>query len=546
MAIAVPDLTALDSDEVQQTLDFIAQRVAEYAPTVERQRGVVRQIVLDLNSILGAAQSQVINDQVVISGSLLQINENPEVADPEMVDRLLSNFRVIRRSGAAATGQVAIVISRSVPVTISKGMRFESGGMIYTTDNAFAARTTAATVVNNTDRLIRPAGTDFAFTIDVTAEVVGAAGQLSRGTALTPQSLIPDFVRAYAEDDFIGGLNEDTNEELLDRLQQGLADRSSSNRTTIASMIVNEPAFERVLAVSVIGYGDPEQIRYHTIFPVAQGGRVDVYARTQAQPQSLVVTRSATLIEKTAAGGVWQFSIARDDVPGFYEVEKIVLAGHDLSAEAGYEVTETVRGIDLSDDGTGLTPDVVSGAEAAFSRFQAATVRFLDTDTEITALTVNSAKADYDVAVTVMPLVQQLQEFLSDRDRRHSATDILVRAPIPVFLSLNFTVRKSVRDAAPDLDAIRTALASYVNNTGFIGRLSASSLAHVVHQNLAVGQTASAIEMFGRVLRPDGTTAFSRSYDTLEIPNEPEKMVSSRTAVFYLDPRRIGISVESV
>ena len=47
---------------------------------------------------------------------------------------------------------------------------------------------------------------------------------------------------------------------------------------------------------------------------------------------------------------------------------------------------EALRGFDLTADGTGLTPDVETAEEAAYSRFSTLTVRFLDTDTATAAL----------------------------------------------------------------------------------------------------------------------------------------------------------------
>lgn len=546
MAIAVPDLTTLDDDQVQQTLDFITQRVGEYAPTVQRKRGVIKEIVLQLEAVLGAAAAKVV-EQVNTGSSLKLATEDPAGADPETIDRVISNFRVTRAPGGAAGGPVTVVISQLVPVTIPKGLVFEANGVRFAATSAFAARTTAGAVVSATDRLIRPvSGGDYAFTIDVAALTEGAAGQLKRGARLAPQSLIQSFVRSYAEADFVGGTDADTTEELLAKLQAGLADRSSSNRTTIDSMIKNAPDFAGVLATSAIGYGDPEQVRYHYLFPVAFGGRVDVYAQTQALPRSLKLTKTATLVEVTSEGGLWQFSLARDEAPGAYEVSKIVPAGEDDGAQTGYEVREALRGFDLTADGTGLTPDVETAEEAAYSRFSTLTVRFLDTDTATAALLAGESRQDYDVVVSVMPLVAELQDFLADRGNRPAACDVLAKAPVPCFLELNLTVYKRAGQDDPDLGALRTDLADYVNRRGFAGRLSAGALAAVAHGRILDGQTVSAIDMFGRIVRPDGQTVYVRSDETLLIPDQPDKMVTARTTVFLLDPANVGVTTTVV
>lgn len=542
MAIPVPDLATLDPDEVQQAIDYVAARVGEYTPGVATRRGVVREIVIHLAGVFGAAAARVIEDRVEKAASLKKITEDPAGADPELVDRVLSNFRVARRPGGAAAGPVAVVVSRLAPVTVPKGLRFVSAGQGFAAASAFAARTTAAAVVTPTDRPLRPTGDgEYVFTVDVAAEAAGAAGQLRRGAVLAPQTPIPGFVRAYAEADFTGGADADSNADLLARLEGGLADRSASNRVTIDSMVRSAPGFERVLATSTVGFGDAEQRRYHSLLPVAFGGRIDVYARTQALPQTRVLTKTATLVEATAAGGVWQFALGRDDAPGFYEVRQVVAAGQDPGGQAGYEVTAVARGVDLTADGTGLTPDVETAEEAAFTRFQTAVVRFLDTETDTAGLAVGEARKDYDVAVAAMPLVAELQAFLADRGRRPGAADVLAKAPVPCFLSVNFTVVKAAGQADPDLGAIRTDLAAYVNGLGFAGRLSAGALAAAAHARLLPGQTLTAIDMFGRIVRPDGQTRYVRSDEALLIPDWPDKMVTPRTAVFLLDPASVAV-----
>jgi hypothetical protein len=67
-----------------------------------------------------------------------------------------------------------------------------------------------------------------------------------------------------------------------------------------------------------------------------------------------------------------------------------------------------------------------------------------------------------------------------------------------------------------------------------------------IHQYLTTGQTVSAVEMFGAIRRPDGTKKYIRAFDSLEIPSEPDRMLSARTTAFILDPEDVAISVQNV
>lgn len=542
MSLVYPDLTALSETQVQDTLDFLAQQLAEYSPSLDGKRGLLRDIVLHLESVFATATGNVVQTQITESGSLLAVSEDPSLADEDAVDRLLSNFRITRRPSAKSSGSVTIVLDSLYPVVIPGSAQFLSGSIAFEASSAYAARTDSSFILGTTDRLLESiGGGEYAFNIEVDAVEAGSSGQIRRGASLSPSFSIPHFLRAYAEQDFTGGQDAQTNEELLHVLDEGLSDKSPSNRTGVAALIHNTAEFASVTDISVIGFGDSEQIRYHSIFPVAFGGRVDVYARTQGLFQSVKVTKTAVLVEKPAGdiNGVWQLSLARGDAPGFYEVERVCISG---DTGAGYPADSTAKDLDLTDDGE-FIPDLETSDEAAFSRFQSAVVRFTDTDTSTAGLTVNSSTADYDIYVRAMPLIEDLQIFLGDRDRRPMGSDILVKAPVPCFVSLSFSISKLAGQDDPDLSAIKTSMADYVNGLGFNSVLSASALAHEVYSHLSAGQTCSTIDMHGRVLYPDGRQTFLHSSVELTAPTASTSMVSDKTVCFFLDPLDIDISV---
>ena len=541
MPISLPDLETLDPEKVSQAHAYITQRVTEFDPTVDTKRGVIHDILTHLEGVFAAAEEEWA-DRLRRSGSLLEIQADPTLADDSQVDAVLSNFRIERKPGQAATGRVVIVLSALVPSNIPAATRFSAQGRDFVTEVAFAGRTSQASVATDQDRLIRPVGDGtYAYVIDVVAAEAGSAGMLRRGTRMEPQTLIPNMLFAYSESDFTGGLNAETNAELVARLQQGLAGRDVSNRDTIAALVRNTEAFERVLALATVGYGDPEQRRYHGLFPVATGGRVDVYARTQELPQTIRLEKTAVLVDQVAGGGVWQVPVGRDDAPGYYDFPRIVRSGADETT-AGYEVTEDARTVDLTPFGTDdFLPDVVGPEEGAYSRYQAGTVRFLDPGTD-PALAVGSTAA-YVVFARAVPQIADLQDFLSGRGVRPAAGDVLVRAPVPCDVRLSVTVFKRTGQPDPDTATIATALAAEVNRGGCVGRLAVSSLASVVHRFLADGQSTGAFDLHGVVRRPDGTKRLLRSAAAITAPDEATRGVSGRTVVFYLDPEDVTIGV---
>jgi hypothetical protein len=545
MAIELPDLTTLDETAVTEAHSYIAQKIGEYAPTIETKRGVLHDVLFHLEAVLQTAQDSYA-DKLRKSGSLLAISENPADATDAIVDQIASNFRATRFAGDYAAGSAVIVISQFLPSSVTTANFFSANGQTFAPTETFFGRINSAQVVNASDRLIKPVGDGtYYYTVNFKASAVGAAGNLKRNSKLVPSTPIPYFVTAYAEGSFSNGSDYESNADFVKRLQEGISSKNVSNRLTINAAIRDQAAFASVLAVSSVGYGDPEQIRYHSIFPTASGNRLDVYVRAQSVPKVTKLNKTATLIGRENGGGLWQVSILKTDAPGFYNVDKIIKADVvDSDSQTGFEIVNDIRSFDLSNEATSFIPDIINASEAAYSPFQTSIIRFIDTSTS-ESLEVG-ATASYSLFCRGMSLIRDIHDFLSGRDVRPAAGDVLVKAPVPCDLKLSFVIYKKITDAAVDTASIQTALADTVNKLEFTGRLAASTLHSVIHGYLTAGQTVSSIEMFGAIRKPDGNTIYVRDFDILEIPMLPSEMVSPKTTVFILDPADVGVSVQNI
>lgn len=545
MAVEVVSVADLTATEVNELHAFLTQLVSESNPSVDVKRGVIHDLVLHLSAVLGSAQKRNI-DLLRQSYSVKALTDDALSADEDIIDNLLSNYRITRKDGTAAAGTITIVLSDQTATTIPKGAVFQANGVSFTADEAYATKATAGAVTGETDRLlVAIGGGRYAFQIDVTATTDGADGALRRGDRIVPSIPPTTFVQAYAETDFSGGTASETNEELAVRFQAGIAAKAWSNRITIDSMLRERDEFADILQTSIIGYGDAELRRNrYSIFPIAFGGRCDLFVRTAALPANVSLVKTATFIRDTTEGSIWRFSIGRDEAPGFYDVSKILVVGEN-PANSGFAITSEVRNLDATSTDERYVPDIGEAVEhAAFSPYQTTTIEFLDTLTSTTDLSAGTSTADYQVTARAMPLLRDIQEYVGDRDVIGPGGDVLVRGPVPCFVDLSFTIYlRSTTSTTPDTATIKTALADLVNNLGFSGVLHASQLADVIHNYLPVKAATGAIDMLGRVIRPDNTITWIRSSSILEIPDETSRGVSARTATFFLDPDAIGISV---
>lgn len=541
MAIELRPLSDLDPDVVSAALAETVQRVSEDNPNLDVRRGVFAELLAYYHAVLDAQRRQNIADYEA-ARSLLQIEADPTLADPDLVDAVLSNFRLTRKPGAAAVGDVTVVVSDDVSVVIAQGSVWSARGKSFVAPTVYSAKLEEAQVIAAGDRLLVPtADGNWSFTIALVAAEEGPESNVRKDSMVVPEATPPNYVTSYAAADFTGGLLGETNADLVGRLQEGVAAKALSNRVNMAASLRAIDAFSRVVAVSIVGHGDAELVRaFHSVLPVALGGRCDWYVRAVEQVVRLRLVKSAVLVEKLPDGtGVWQFAVGRAEAPGFYEFADVRPA---LTSEAtgGFEIVSDVRGLDLT--GAGFRPDVLDPVEGAYTAFSTAVVRFHDTDTDAGPLEVG-ARADYELAAVYSPLVADVQARVSSRDVRHYGGDCLVKAPVPCFVSLSLVVYKAAGQADPDVAGMKDALAAAVNTVGFVGRLFGSTLLEVVGRFLLAGQTASAVDMLGRLRYPVGSTAYLRDSEKLVVPDDPANMVTARTVQFFAAPEDVSVSV---
>lgn len=544
MPIEVKALDELIAANVQQVQEELATLMNEANPSIDTRFGVLHDVLFH-NEAIYAEKAAEETRRLKRSSSLLAIAEDPDLADDDTVEKTASNHRIVRKAGSQASGTMTIIVSELATVVIPSGDIWEANGIEFQTLATFTGRTSEANVQSTNDRVLTAVGDGtYSFTISVTAVEEGASGAVTKDTAFVPQDSPLNFVQAYAAADFTGGRDEEANADLVGRALAGDAAKTLSASVHMSAALRDRSGFEDIVADSIIGFGDAEMIRdQHSIFPGSVGGRIDWYIRSQNRVQNVGATKTATLVEITeSATSIWQFGVGRDELPGFFDIVSIVPKG---AADAtSFAVTSDVRSLDLTAlDNDGFLPDIAETVEGIYSRFQAAVIQFEDTDTNIDGLTVGDT-AEYAVTLRGVPLIGDIQDWAAGRPVRNRAGDALIKAPVPCFLRVSFTIELQPGQATPDTETIANELAELVNGYGFTGRLPASALADVVHDNLTGKSHVSAIDMLGDIRRPDGVIRRIRTTEILEVPNEPGNMVTARTVAFFLDPDDVAISVE--
>jgi hypothetical protein len=538
----VPSLDQLNAADVQQVLDRLAAQLQELNPALDLKRGVFKDTLAYYHAVLETAIRTNLQ-RYQSARSLQQIVADPSLADRTVVDEVLSNWGVIRKQGTAASGTVTIEINAPRSVTVPVGMPFNANGRRYLSVATFVSRTTANQLSSSSDRLLVQLNNgNYAFTITVAAVTAGAEGKLNAGDLIVPVRTISGYVTSYATSTFTDGTNTETNAQLIEELQLGISAKALSNRTNMRAFLRSLPQFDSLTNQSIVGYGDPEMLRdQHTIFPISFGGRVDWYVRGQEALQRVTYATTATCVTVGDNDSTWQFSLGKDVEPGFYEISRIRRQA-DANLNSGFEITLDQRGNDLT--GEDFVPDILSVAEGAYSAYQTATIRFVDTLTDASTLSVGDTAA-YVCDITSTPLIREIQDLVSSRDIRSYAADALIKAPVPCFVQVNLVINKTAGDADPDVEAIRNAIVSTINQTDFIGRLDGSRIVDTVHNFLTDNLSVTQLDMLGRIRNPDGSIQYIRDPDAIVIPEQPAKMVTAKTVQFFAEAATVTVSVAS-
>jgi hypothetical protein len=538
-ALTIEDL---DPASVEQAEEFLANWLKAEYPSMDLVPGRVLRDLLIRPAAMFHALNQTDIDRLRQSMSLKAIEADPALADEEIVDGVLSNYRVTRNTGQKSSGLVTIVLSDLLTTSVDAGTAFTANGLSFLTSSAYVGVTSQDAVTNDGQRLItqRVDGT-YSFTVPVEAADVGTQYDLRRNTRMTASPAIPNMIDALATQDFAGGANSQTNEELIQQFKTGISPSVFSGRIQIEALCRGVvPGLE---AISITGFGDAEMLRdRHNIFEVSQGGKADLWVRT-AYPQTVALIKEATLVD--AAQKLWQITIARDDAPGFYTIDGVLPTGADPT-EQTLQITGETRGLDLSQAASEFVPDVSGLVEGAYSRYQTGIFQFVDPATD--PLLPVGSKSEYQVFVNKPLYIADLQGKAVDRAARNPQADYLVRAAVPAFCALNLTVQYRDGSEMPDADAIKTEIVKRVNGLGFVpGRLPASIIHDAVH-NVAGPDVivVSPLDLICQIRKPSGETVLLRGPDDIAVPYLPAEGVTNRTVNFYLGAEQISITVEKI
>ena len=155
MTLDVQRLDDLDEVAVQQAYALALALVKERHPDLSTKRGVVTDVLLGLDAVLGAVQRANVT-RLLRSQNVQAILEDPEAADPAILAGVLSNFRVAPAAAAKATGELVVMVTERRNTRIQRGTVFVTDtGLRFVTTETYTGRVSENRMRRSTDRLPR-------------------------------------------------------------------------------------------------------------------------------------------------------------------------------------------------------------------------------------------------------------------------------------------------------------------------------------------------------------------------------------------------------
>jgi hypothetical protein len=492
--------------------EVVAQRKAylrslwhAVAPEIELQYGVINSIV----SGPAAMFSQAVIDSLEICRRHTQIqalmedtNANPEINSPHF-DAFLDNYRVKRKTGNYSTGKVRLTFSDNSTYAFGPANTFTARGVDFHPTATYtyipAGRGVYAQYTYELQRL--DDGT-YVAEIELQSTTISIDGNLPVGTKLyAVESYYGSLIDIEVIESFTGGIAEDTLSTLMPKLVEGITAPVLTSRANIAAQLKSIPEFN-IQEVSVIGVGDQESIRdRHGLFNISQGGRGDIYVRTNGTLLNTTIKKDCKLARTINANtAIYHLYLTKDDMPAAYGITKIKHP-EDVTS---LKIISEQRSVDLTEEQ--FAPDIINYIEGAFSAYQTILIEFEDDNIKRYGEDGPPKLASYDISYDYLPNIVDIQKYCSNRNNISVMGDILVKAAIPCKTTISFSVgtQPGQIELAKDTlkNTIISAVVNTVSSTGFMNVLPSSIIIEAVQRLLPVGMFVSDFNMVGELVLP--------------------------------------------
>ena len=544
----LPSLKSIDQTLADDTIALVQSRLNEYIPSIDFSKQAAFTLAPYLHGLLLAGTTQeLLND---LTNTTLAAVQKGTASDAQ-ADQVAGRFGIVRKPAVQSDISVLIVLSSPVPFGLSTTDSFSFGDVKFSVAQSVSVRTSLSSVTSVNDYVLTQIGTGrWGVVVPMVAKTAGAAGNLAPGTSLVASKVITSLSKVPVLASVGNGQEEESTTDMTNRILASQSIESWAGRTSFEAIARRDTTYDSLVAISVVGYGDPEQRRdKRGVLPVAHGGRTDLWVKFRPGLHSAQVPVTAVLVAKTGTTGTWSFTLNGATYPGVYQVDLITAV--DDQAGTTFQPISTVASLGVPavvaiprGSVTRYVPDVRSATEAAYSAYANITTLFDDTKYDVTSLLVGVTR-DYLVNLYYEPLTESLQQKLGSLAVSNPAGDVLVRTAVPCEIGVTVTLSVYQGKSPPTAGSIQQAIVQFINSSGFTGTLSSADISAAVNTSIMGAGTLTVDAIIGQLKKPDGSyLSISAVNGAIVIPTLTEEMVTANTVAFYTDLTKVGVVIQ--
>lgn len=523
------DVTQAERSEAEQ---FLIDQIRTAYPNLDLRPGTaLRDLLVGPDALIHALFSKTA-EELRNSSSLqvlLERSSAGEGIDSDDLSRLLSNFNMSGVFGTTAKGLILIRVSEPRTYIVNAGDVFETlDGLQFVADSTTYHSSSAS------DGSMYMANGSYYFTVPVTCSVVGGQGNIQKNTVFYYRNAFANFMSAVAYSDFSGGSDIEDISSLKTRIISSLSARGLFTKTTVEAVLrdrFDSEMINPILDVSVVGYGNPAQLRdKHNPFGVGVGGRADVYVRNFTSAPVVAITKECKL---DSATGDYICTISPEDAPGMWCVDSVSDVG--AKALSSYSFSASYAMSDAADTWHDIDFTGNDGVELAGTVWRGCTIKIHDTGRD-------DATSMFNIDVIAVPRAQDMQSLMDSDNVRNVAADYVVRCP--AICKLAVSARCYYKSGLSfDVESARSAVIDYINTSGFVGKITRSEIACVLKECGATRVDLSDMGMLtGTVIDANGNS-HSISGDSIDIDSLglPNVLLTGKTTVFTTKQNSVDI-----
>lgn len=504
---------AISQDDLQSAEDIILAAIKEQFPNVETRPGTpMRELVV----AAGAIGFAVINDELTNfsnTQSLLSLTENPELIDDSVIDAIMSNWFATRKPGSKAVGYLKIVVATDKTYFVPENQEFTtSDDLVFVTQGSYVVER-EPTDSNSLELVDEQAADAYFFILPVAAAEEGSEYSIVQETPLNTTLFGSELIVATAFTDFNQGIDQETTENLIDRVGELITVRDLISPKAIKAVLTEE--YEYVRDIAVVRNGSREMLRdKYPIIGFGVGGKADIYLRTSLSAET------KTLSKTTDGDG--KFTIDAAEVP-FYKITQV---SAQTTPESNLEFS-VAYSYDMSNTSNELNSSAVN---ARFSVYERATVTVP-----------GCPSTQLFIRMYYPPNIAEIQTRLLDEDLRVVAADYIAKGIVPCFTKINIEYTRDRTSETPNIDALKSAIFNYVNSLKAGDVLNASNIIDICH-NYSITRVKLPIALTGDLHRTDGITEELSSSDMLTIPEHYDIGMSQFNSVYFITLEDISVT----